>query len=264
MILLAEPPPARSSARSPRLRVVPPAPIRLVGDATPPDLVSRLETKFVFRGVDLGGLRCALTQHCKRVVHAGSVSRVCSVYFDDLHLSTCHDNLVGVGLRHKTRVRWYDSELPREQLFFETKWRRHRVTGKDRLELACERPLAELTLRELHRALRQALPPARQNYLARDTEAVNLVEYQREHYLFEGGRARITLDYGLRFFPLLGRRRLARRFGHRLPGVALIECKTAVDDAGCLDRVLASLRGRASGFSKYVTACQSLGYASHH
>lgn len=264
MILLADPPPARSSTRSPRLRAIPPAPIRLVGDATPPDLVSRLETKFVFPGADLGGLRCALTQHCKRIVHAGPVSRVCSVYFDDLHLSTCRDNLIGAGLRHKTRIRWYDRALPGEQLFFETKWRRHRVTGKDRLELACARPPTELTLRELHRALRAALPPERQGYLAADTEAVSLVEYQREHYLFEGGRARLTLDYGLRFFPLLGRRRLARRFGERLPGVALIECKTAVGDAGCLDRVLGALSGRASGFSKYVRACQQLGYASHH
>lgn len=242
-----------------------PEALRFVGDATPKALEARLETKYVFEGQDLGALRCALTKVCRRVVHAGPVSTVSSIYFDDLHLSTCRANLDGAGLRHKTRVRWYDRPLPGEQLFFETKWRRHRVTGKQRHELACERPLAELTLRELHRALRRALPPERQGYLAQDTEPVALVEYEREHYLLGDGRARLTLDYGLRFVPLLGRRRLLRRFAHRLPNTALIECKTAVDDAACLAQVLSPLGGRATRFSKYVTACQHLGYAgSHH
>ena len=237
--------------------------LQFVGDATPKALESRLETKYVFHGQDLGALRHALTHVCRRIVHAGPVSTVSSIYFDDLRLSTCQANLVGQGLRHKTRVRWYDRPLPGAQLFFETKWRRHRVTGKQRLELACDQPLATLSARGLHRALRDALPPEQRGHLATDTEAVALVEYEREHYVLGRGQARLTLDYGLRFYPLLGRRRVARRFVHRLPDLALIECKTAVDDAGCLEHVLSGLNGRVTSFSKYVAACQHLGYASH-
>ncbi len=257
--MLLEPPSAvvKSLSRSRK-------PIRFVGDATPAELKARVETKLVYHGEDLGGLRCALQKLCGRVVHAGPVSTVSSVYFDDLRLGACQANLDGTGLRHKTRIRWYDRPLPGAQLFFETKWRRHRVTGKDRVELLCTRPAAELSLRQLHRALRQALPVERRGHLANDTEAVVLVEYEREHFLLEHGRARLTLDYHLRFYPLLGRRRLARRFPQRLPDVAVIECKTAVGDTRCLARVLSPLGGRPTRFSKYVTACQHLGYASHH
>ena len=82
-------------------------------------------------------------------------------------------------------------------------------------------------------------------HFATDTDAVCLVEYSREHFALEGSSARLTLDYDLAFTPQLGRTRLNRRFRERLPGVFLVECKWAVDDApdGYLDGMVKAIVG---------------------
>ena len=89
-------------------------------------------------------------------------------------------------------------------------------------------------------------------------QAVTVVEYRREHFAL--GDARFTLDYDLRFYPLMGRRRLALRFAERLPSPVVVECKAPLGGDHREQRVLRPLRARPVRFSKYVTACQRLGY----
>ena len=230
--------------------------------ASPYDLVTRRELKFVFTRHDVATLRGVLLRACRPIIHAGPVSTVRSVYFDDPALGACRANIDGVGLRHKTRLRWYDQEHPSDRFFLEVKWRRYRVCGKRRLHLASNFPLGEASFRSLHRELRRSLPEQYQVLLARDTEPIVLVEYRREHFALRDGDARLTLDYDLRFFPQLGRHRLSRRFAEPLPGVVLIEWKSGVDAVVSLPRTLAPLRARAARFSKYVTGCQRLGYVN--
>ena len=105
--------------------------ISILDDGTSrPDLMARRELKYVFTRHDVSTLRHVLRQVCRPIVHAGPVSTVRSVYFDDPCLSACRANLDGIGLRHKTRIRWYDREHPADRFFLETKWRRHRICGK--------------------------------------------------------------------------------------------------------------------------------------
>lgn len=237
--------------------------LSLVDDGTSrPDLAAREEVKFVFPGADLRALRGVLRRTCRPLVYAGPVSTVYSLYYDDPALSCCRANLDGIGLRHKTRVRWYDSSLPQRDLYFETKWRRHRCVGKRRLGLRLDRAPAELDVQGMHAALRAVLPADRQDYLQSDRDAVVLVRYRREHFAHARSGSRLTLDYDIRFQPQLGRRTMSRRLGHRLSGVALIECKTTVGGRAGLVQVLAPLRARPARFSKYVVGCQQLGYAS--
>ena len=106
------------------------------GGAPRPDLAAREETKYVFRDHDVAALRDVLLRSCRPISYAGPVSTVHSLYFDDEQLSACRANLDGIGIRHKTRLRWYDRPAPDGELYFETKWRRHRVVGKRRLPIS--------------------------------------------------------------------------------------------------------------------------------
>ena len=227
-----------------------------------PDLDTRRELKFVFTGHDVATLRRQLLQTCRPIFHAGPVSTVRSVYFDDPVLGNCRANLDGIGLRHKTRLRWYDRRTPADRFYLEVKWRRHRVCGKHRVHLGSNRPPGESSFRQLHSTLRRHLPEPYHSCLASDTEPVVLVEYRREHFARRDGTARLTLDYDLRFFPQLGHRRINHRFAESLPGVVLIEWKSGAAHVHSIPSTLKPLRVRATRFSKYAIGCQRLGYVS--
>jgi hypothetical protein len=225
----------------------------------------RREVKYVFTNQDVAALRTVLMQSCRPIAYAGPVSTVRSLYFDDQALNACRASIDGTGVRHKTRIRWYDAELPTDHLYFEVKWRRYRFCGKDRLRVPCPSGLGGGPLRTIRQHLRDRLPDRYTHILATESDPVVLVEYRREHFELASGEARLTLDYDLRFCPHMGARRISSRFPDRLAGVVLIECKAEVDDGpglAALHRVLRTLSVRPARFSKYVTACERLGYAT--
>lgn len=234
--------------------------LELGEDQARPDLAERGEVKYCFRSQDVATLRAVLRRVAQPVAHAGPVSHVRSLYFDDERLTACRANLDGVGVRHKLRLRWYDAPAPGPLCFFEIKWRRHLATGKHRFPMRGAAQLLQLPLRRWPAALAAAAPRRFAAFLRSEQQAVALVEYRREHFVWED--ARFTLDYDLRFYPLLGRRTYARRFPERLPGFALIECKAPLGDRRLERHALRPLRSRATRFSKYVTGCQRLGYVA--
>lgn len=222
------------------------------------DLTLRGETKFAFPCADVASVRAVLRRAATPIIYAGPVSLVRSVYFDDAELGACRANLSGLGLRNKFRVRWYDRDLPDGDCWFEIKWRKNAATGKHRFRVPAGAALARAPLREWPRALRAAAPARFGPLLDKMQQAVAVVEYRREH--FGLGDARFTLDYDLRFYPLMESRRLRLRFAERSPSPVLVECKAALGGDQREQRVLRPLGGRPVRFSKYVTACQRLGY----
>ena len=225
-----------------------------------PDLAVRRELKFVFQDSEVASLRRLLESSCRPIRYAGPVSTVRSIYFDDPRMRDCYANYDGVGARQKTRLRWYDRETPTDRFFVEVKWRRHRACGKHRALVTAVDSLGEMPYRSLLRALRRDLPAPYQERLARDAEPIVMVEYRREHFALRDGAGRLTLDYDLRFYPQRGRARFGRRFGASLPGVTIVELKTAADDERPIPRLLAPLKPREARFSKYVCGSQILGY----
>ena len=229
------------------------------GGAPRPDLAERVESKFTTRARDLASVRAILRRSCTPIHYAGPVSTVYSLYFDTPELAACQANLDGVGHRRKTRLRWYE-DVAAQRFFFETKWRRDRVVGKERRELTTDRALPEWGLRSLRQQLLAALPLEQQGYLAEDSEPVALIRYRREHYRLDGTPIRVTIDFDLQFFSQLGRRRLSTRFAERAPGTIIIETKAPLGESRRAARILDPLPTRPARFSKYVTACQQLGW----
>ena len=237
--------------------------IKVLGEGAPrSDFAARRETKYLFNQHDVATLRQVLLRSCRPIQYAGPVSTVRSIYFDNPRLGACRANLDGVGIRHKTRLRWYDRRQPGNPFFLETKWRRHRVCGKHRFRLTSSTPPAQAPFRVLHRELLRSLAGRPGVHLWQEAEPVILVEYRREHFAIGEGSARLTLDYDMKFFPQVGRHRFSRCFPETLPGVVVIECKSATHDRVSPGGVLAPLRVRPSRFSKYVVGCQQLGYVN--
>ncbi|MGC6489181.1 MAG: VTC domain-containing protein [Planctomycetota bacterium] len=224
------------------------------------DLAERGEAKFLFPRHDVATVRATLRRAATPVCYAGPSSVVRSVYFDDHALGACHANLAGLGVRSKFRVRWYDAAAPADDAWFEVKWRRSLATGKHRLRIPGAGALFGKPLGEWPHLLRRAAPERLAAALGRMEQAVLVVQYRREHFLL--GDARLTLDYDLQFYPLLGRRRLALRFPSRSPATVLVECKAPLGAAGREPGVLRPLGARAVRFSKYVAGCQRLGYVA--
>ena len=235
----------------------------LVGeDASRQDLASRREVKFLLPGADVGKLRGLLECNGRRLVHNEPVSTVRSIYFDDVRLSDCQDNLAGISCRKKVRLRWYDSLAPDNPLFFEIKWRDNRVVGKHRLEFRPGQPLAGLTYRRIVNQLVDILPPRHAADLLNRGEPIVIVEYKREHFSSPDGRLRVTLDYDLAFYDQTGKLSVSTSFPHRMPDMFVLEAKGPQGFEGEVKELLYPYRPRVGACSKYVHGCQQLGLVS--
>ena len=156
---------------------------RLVeGDGPRDDLASRQEVKFVAPHPDVATLRKLLEGSGHRLIHNEPVSTVRSIYFDDVQLSDCHANIGGHAIRQKTRLRWYDSLEPQQEMYLEFKWRNFEIPGKHRYPLLAERPLAEMTYREIVEELIAVVPTERVADLMERCEPIVIVQYKREHF----------------------------------------------------------------------------------
>jgi len=94
------------------------------------DLALRREIKYAHSSADIDRLRGVLESHCERLVYAGVVSTVRSIYFDDVRLSSCLANIAGLGdptgrvlglMPHPERF-LYATQHPQ--------WTRRRLTGE--------------------------------------------------------------------------------------------------------------------------------------
>jgi len=223
------------------------------------DLASRREVKFTLPGADLGKLRSLLGGNCRRLVHAGPVSTVRSIYFDDAMLSACRANLDGLGRRRKVRLRWYDSLQPERNVFFEVKWRDNRIGGKHRIQLRAARPVAEMAYRQIVDGLIDVLPAELAGHLLASSEPVAVIEYRREHFASADGALRMTLDYDLAFYGQAGGQYVSTSFPHRLHSLVVLEGKTPIGRESELRELVHPLALRAGRCSKYVHGCRMLG-----
>ena len=230
------------------------------------DLLSRrLEFKYVFPHGDVASLRTFLRGVCQAVVHRHRVSTVRSIYFDDPKLGSCHANLNGTTPRRKLRLRWYDGEEPDGDLFWEVKWRRNRMTGKQRFRLQVPSGFLNRHGRDVVSSLYASLPGVHAARLASSPDPTVLVQYRREHFLLVGAAVRFTLDYDIRFIDQTSSLRLrlsGPSGGRHAREEVILEAKCSPSGKGEVVRALRPLGRRPARFSKYVQGCHDLGLVS--
>ena len=235
----------------------------LVGeDTTRKDLAVRRETKYLLPNADIGKLRSLLKGNTRRIIHNEPVSTVRSIYFDDTLLSDCQANLDGISHRKKVRLRWYDSLMPEEVLFFEIKWRNNRVTGKHRLELHSQQNLRNLSYSQIYDGLIDILPPQHIADLLKRSDPVVIVEYHREHFISADGLLRVTLDYNLKFYDQTGKQSIATSFPFLMHDFLVMEVKGPEETLQEVKQLLHPFAPRMGPCSKYVHGCCQLGLVS--
>ncbi len=219
----------------------------------------RREVKFALPNGDAAKVRSILDVNCQRIVHSGPSSMVNTIYYDDIRLSGCQENLDGVPRRAKVRLRWYDDDDRGGRVFFEIKRRVDSMVHKERLELRAHQPLGDLTYREILEELQRVLPDSAAEMLLARPEAILMTEYRREYFRAPGSRARITLDEDIVSYSQRGLRRPRKGFGTKGSELVILEAKIPKAAGEELRALLHPLEPYVTKSSKYVQGCLRLG-----
>jgi len=217
----------------------------------------RHELKYAISAAAARVLTARLSKICRFDSHAGPDGkyRVTSLYFDDFCNSAVADNLSGQFARKKFRIRIYNGS---DALI--------RLERKTKRGGGCAKDSAPLTRDEYARIvagdtafLQRSASPVLRDFAT--TARVRLlrprvvVDYEREAYVYEPGRVRITLDRQVR--ASVGRAALFDPFALLTPangGVTILEVKYS----GFLPRHIAAIiqsDGLRQAASKY-TLCR--------
>ncbi len=163
------------------------------------DVEHRYELKFI---LDEAGFSKALswmyTNTNMRKAHPSRI--VNTIYFDDPGFSSVRDNLAGISIRKKTRLRWYQQKTDKQTVVspsLEIKSRNGRLGGKERFLLpSIKEELLSLEYKDLFQNIQNHL---KKSITFDDHYTPTLhVNYNREYYEDYKG-VRLTFDRSITF-----------------------------------------------------------------
>ena len=228
--------------------------------------LGRFEAKFELSEVDVQKLVQILSMNCAPVVHTNTVSKVSSVYFDDDLFTSCRENIDGIGVRKKLRLRWYDSVQPEGFATFEVKSRENHFIRKERYPIRIPRELDEMPHDALVNCLMEQLPRTVGLLLYQRGLPAVLVRYRRRHFRSRTSpvQCRVTLDEQIE---CLSQRNSTHLVIDDSPSLKLgrqvvLEAKVPIGFESEIPLILYPLRLRQSKFSKYVKCCATAGLHS--
>jgi len=167
--------------------------------------------------------------------------RVSSLYLDTPLFARYTEHTRGDGLRHKYRIRWYETSLPVDAAVFEDKVRHGAVGWKERIPVEPD-ALVPFDPSRLPDLLRHRLTGHR---------PVLLVTYLRRYYVSVCGRLRLTLDWDI-----AARRAESLALPYRGPAAGgtsfVLELKYDREHDDLARRVMESFPFRPTKHSKYV------------
>jgi hypothetical protein len=212
----------------------------------------RYEIKLVCDGHRLPQVRSWVRLHPAGFRTAYPPRWVNSLYLDTLHLSSFNDNLAGLDMRQKLRLRWYGDGMTSIQPYLELKLKRNLLGRKRRYLLPCKLDLT-LAWTEILEAIRANTGPNWRTLLQTVHQPTLLTSYQREYYVTPDGGIRATLDfdqvaYDQRFSP-----RPNLRIRLPIADSVVIEIKAAQEQVERLPEIAAQFPVLRSRNSKYAS-----------
>ncbi len=213
----------------------------------------RHELKLVSDEASLARVRMALRLDRAGIRPLHAERRVQSIYLDTSHGRALADNLAGLSVREKLRLRWYGDGREVVQGVLERKCRENSLGWKESLPLAGPLPVAGVERRRFVDELARRADPAWRARLA-GLEPAQWVRYRREYFTSADRRVRLTLDRELSF---ADQRLLARLSDAELspaPRVLVLELKCAHEDLDAARAIVARLRIPLGRCSKFVLA----------
>ena len=169
-----------------------------------------------------------------------------NVYFDTPYLTAFNDNVAGIAVRNKVRLRWYGEDtLNMLNARLEIKHKNNELGSKTVL------PFGTCHIGEL----RQISPKVnRLCHTHTSLRPVLLNSYRRQYYATPNRIFRITIDYNLRYHSLLANPHF---YCYCLRDTALVvELKYEKNADGLSDFITQYLPFRQTKSSKYVTGVE--------
>lgn len=184
--------------------------------------------------------------------------KVNSLYFDDVNFSSVGDNLAGVSLREKMRLRWYGRENVNSPTF-EVKLRNGRLGYKKLFPIdSLSGKLLDMKIKDITRECEKELIKQK---IILDKHLVSTlqVSYDREYYEIING-IRITIDQNIQFHGILPSKKLNKTLFTPYP-YKVMEIKFSPEMKEDIRRLLKPLHITSTRHSKYLIGLAMLGQA---
>ncbi len=203
----------------------------------------RYERKYRIENISPVVVQQIIKQHPASFQKIFPDRQVNNIYFDTANLVAYNENVDGIAERRKFRVRWYGADIfniNKPQLEIKIK---NNQLGEKR---TYPKPDFKLeSLKELTRSVSE------QSALNLSFIPTLINSYQRSYFGTSNGDFRITIDWNLQFFSLLGGIQFTR---YSIKDQAtIVELKYEEDKDDLADEILQFIPFRFSKNSKYVT-----------
>ena len=170
--------------------------------------IDRIEKKFIFHSSKRDLVMKWILEEGPLVTVQHPAQTVSSLYFDTLTFSAYSDNLDGVPLREKVRLRWY-SNLKKDSVQFEIKSRHFNIGNKLTIDIA-DKNLRRLcsesffsdfeTLKNvLDKIIDSDLIDSRVKFKLANLSPLQVVSYDRNYFHCSESGIRITVDTGINY-----------------------------------------------------------------
>ena len=208
----------------------------------------RYEIKFILNSIEFDKFKTWL------LINTGFVKKyeprlVNSIYFDDLNNSSANDNLAGIGIREKYRLRWYNKDFS-HLAKFELKRRHNRLNYKKYFDfIPREYQKLETKNSDFAKFFQRQLFYSDKKYFF-DLFPKLQVQYKRDYYE-DPNNIRLTFDEQIKFWPSFENHSLF--FGSSLPyDLKIIEIKFSIDRYSLVSELLRKTNFLPKRHSKYL------------
>lgn len=210
--------------------------------------ILRYEKKFKITGVEKSIILQSLVLHPSGLTSLYPERQVNNIYFDSIGFSSYHDNVNGSLFRKKYRVRWYGGNIVKaENPVFEIKIKENELGYKqtNNIDNFSSDQLDELSekIYEIYPLSRKILKP------------VLLNSYNRLYFTTADKKFRITLDYNLRYSPLLNGV-FTEKFTYNENETCILEVKYDAESDDEAEDFFMLLPYQRTKNSKYVSGIQ--------
>jgi hypothetical protein len=218
----------------------------------------RYERKFVPTTISRRQIESSLRLHpasFREIYHPRCVN---NIYFDTPSLGNYRDNVDGLSRKLKVRIRWYGDpigEVNRPKL--EIKERVGQLGTKHAARLRGFSVQSGMTANDVISRLRETDELAEFSAYLSTVRPVLLNHYTRRYWMSRDGCFRVTLDWGIRFYRMLGRRYDFSYATHD-SGKVILELKYQREMDPDAERVSRYFPCRLNKSSKYVTGVNLL------
>lgn len=218
----------------------------------------RYERKFYITDFSAREVEAVIKQQPKCFSEVFAPRQINNIYFDFHNLQNFHDNVEGLHIRKKHRVRWYgDTFKDIKKPVLELKLKNGLLGTKENYRVNVfnlDRHFCPKTVEEIFDT--PNIPPL----LAQELKTLKpmlLNSYHRKYFLSADKKYRVTIDSQLRYYKILCRN---NTFVHRnqIEKSTILELKYEADMDEGVDDITSILPFRVTKSSKYVEGIEML------